>query len=364
MEKVSSKQLEAFELDRPEDEIDLFELFSLLMQEWRWLLGITLIGVSVSIAIALLTPKKYVVTAQIAIPSLLDVTLITNNGYVGYWPEKLFKEYLTAFKVQRKFNGFVEQGDWLSKFYPSVKKGGTEEARQLSKLRELLVVETVVPKATKKGGSSPAEVVEISLEGADEALVAEFVNKFIEYMSSDLLREISRNGQGLVRAETQKINKEMALLRSNIKDQSAARLAELGEALVLAEKLEVKKSGSVRVYAQTADQGLSGLAAKQGLFLMGSGYLQGEIDAIKGRSSIDLFISEMPSLKNQLEKLKLISFDFSEVSPFTLNQHAVMDGVAEKPKRGLIVAVGWVLTFFVAVFVALIMGAVKRRKEG
>jgi len=361
---VSSKQLEAFELDRQEDEIDLFELFSSLMQQWRWLLGITLIGVAISVAVAFLTPKKYVVTAQIAIPSLLDAAVITNNGFVSYSRGKLFKEYLTAFKVPQKFNDFVEQGDWLSKFYPSSEKGATERARQLSKLREQLVVETVVPKVTK--GSAPllAEVVEISLEGADEALVVEFVNGFIEYISSDLLRGVSRNGQGLVRAETQKISEKMNLLRFNIKEVSAARLAKLGEALVLAENLGIKKPDSVRLYAQTADQGLSGLTAESGLFLMGSGYLQGEIDAIKGRSSIDLFISEMPGLKKRLEKLKLISFDFSGVSPFALNQRAVMDGMAEKPKRGLIVAVGSVLAFFVAVFVALIMGAVKRRKEG
>jgi len=325
------------------------------------LVGITLIGVAVSVAVALWIPKKYVVTSQIAVPSLLDAALITNNGYAAYSREKLFEEYLTAFKVTQKFSDFVEQGDWLRKFYPDVTKG--EEARQLSELRELLVVEVVTPKATKGTGALLAEIVDVSFEGKVEVLAVEFVNKFIGYISSNLLSEISRDGHGLVRAETQKIKNEMELLRFNIKEVSAARLAKLGEALILAENLGVKKPDSVRLYAQTADQGLSGLTAKSGLFLMGSGYLQGEIDAIKARSSIDLFISEMPGLKKRLEKLKSISFDFSGVSPFTLNQRAVMDGKAEKPKRALIVAVGSVLAFFVAVFVALIMGAVKRRKE-
>jgi len=358
---MNHKQLETLEYSNQDEEIDLFELFATLREQRKWLVGITVIGVLLSVAVALLIPKKYVVTAQIAVPSSLDAILITNGGYISYSREKLFKEYLTAFKVPQKFNDFVERDDWLSKFYPDGAKG--EEARQLNELRELLIVETVAPKTTKRSEVLPAEIVDVSLEGEDEALAVEFVNKFIEYISSDLLNKISRNGQGLVRAESQKIKKKMELLRSNIKEVSAARLAKLAEALVLAENLGVKKPDSVRLYAQEGDQGLSGLTAKSGLFLMGSGYLQGEIDAIKSRSSIDLFISEMPGLKNRLEQLSLMSFDFSGVSPFMLNQRAAMDGEAEKPKRVIIVAIGSVVAFFVAVFSALTMGAVKRRKE-
>jgi uncharacterized protein involved in exopolysaccharide biosynthesis len=41
----------------------------------------------------------------------------------------------------------------------------------------------------------------------------------------------------------------------------------------------------------------------------------------------------------------------------------LVDGQAEKPKRVLIVAVGSVLSFFIGVFVALIVGAVNRRES-
>jgi uncharacterized protein involved in exopolysaccharide biosynthesis len=51
------------------------------------------------------------------------------------------------------------------------------------------------------------------------------------------------------------------------------------------------------------------------------------------------------------------------VKLYTLDQQAVTDDQAEKPKRALIVAVGGVLSFFMAVFVALIAGAIQRRKS-
>jgi uncharacterized protein involved in exopolysaccharide biosynthesis len=52
----------------------------------------------------------------------------------------------------------------------------------------------------------------------------------------------------------------------------------------------------------------------------------------------------------------------SGVQLYRWDKKAVVDGQAEKPKRALIVAVGSVLSLFVGIFVALIAGAVKRRK--
>ncbi|PCH84455.1 MAG: hypothetical protein COB89_04585 [Piscirickettsiaceae bacterium] len=98
------------------------------------------------------------------------------------------------------------------------------------------------------------------------------------------------------------------------------------------------------------------------MFLLGSEYLKGEIESLQKRTSDDAFIEELPTLFKRIDELNKMTFDFAEVQPYRLDKIAEVDGKAEKPKRALIVAVGGVLSGFIAIFVALIVGAVKRRK--
>jgi chain length determinant protein (polysaccharide antigen chain regulator) len=99
------------------------------------------------------------------------------------------------------------------------------------------------------------------------------------------------------------------------------------------------------------------------MFLLGSEYLKGEIENLQKRASDDAFIQELPALFNRLEELNSMTFDFAGIKPYRIDKVAEADGKAEKPKRALIVVVGTVLSGFIAIFVALIMGAVKRRRE-
>ena len=85
--------------------------------------------------------------------------------------------------------------------------------------------------------------------------------------------------------------------------------------------------------------------------------------ALKARTNDDPYIAELPTLLNKLEKLQKLTFDFKGVKLYRLDKKAIADGKAEKPRRALIVAVGTVLAFFVAIFAALIIGAVKRRRD-
>ena len=167
-------------------------------------------------------------------------------------------------------------------------------------------------------------------------------------------------------AEIEKIRADINILRLEAKVDRKAQLVRLRESLGLAKKVGIKKPDSIRLFSQSNQRSISGLTSElndkeKGLFLMGSEYLAGEIDNLVARKNDDPYISDLLPLIKRIKQLESLSFDFSGVKLYTLDQQAVTDGKAEKPKRALIVAVGSVLSFFVAVFVALIVGAVKRR---
>lgn len=123
----------------------------------------------------------------------------------------------------------------------------------------------------------------------------------------------------------------------------------------------------MQLYANSG-QDIKGLSAiskndESELFLLGSDYLEAKIKDLEERKNDDAFIVQLNSKKNTLRTLQTLSFDFTGVQLYRLDKQAAVDGRAEKPKRALIVAVGAVLSGFFAIFVALIIGAVKRRRE-
>ena len=83
--------------------------------------------------------------------------------------------------------------------------------------------------------------------------------------------------------------------------------------------------------------------------------------ALKQRQSDDPWIKELPAKLAEKSALKALSPDFTDVVAFTMDSSAVVTNVKVKPNRKLIVAIGFVLSLFIALFVALIVASLKER---
>jgi LPS O-antigen subunit length determinant protein (WzzB/FepE family) len=361
---LENKNMDIVDRYPSDDEIDLFELFSSLCQQWRWWAGITVLGVVVSIIIALSTPKQYEVSAQVSLSDQLSATIFTNNGYVEQTRDELFLQYYQRLMSPANFSRYVEQGGWLVKLFPDDVDQGRDRVL-LEKLRQSLQIEVSRPKPVKGQMAKNPEVVTLSLLGKDESVTADFINGYIQFSEKDLITSLMKSGQRQKELEVNKINTDIRLLRLNHQKKLTARLQVLNEALVLAEKIGVKKPNEMNREPQTLSQGfvVNALGSGSDLFLKGSEYLKQEIINIQSRESQDTFIEELFPLFARLESLDSMSFDFTGARLYKLEMEAVVDGQAEKPKRALIVAIGTVLSFFVGLLVALVAGTMKRRKE-
>jgi len=199
----------------------------------------------------------------------------------------------------------------------------------------------------------------------------------------------------------EKFSQSIHLLKAKFDLDTESKLLGLREALAIAEVMEVKTPKTIESFAKNDSKPSSTdinitTKSRADLFLMGADYLEEKIKiigsrqnkalhikeisglkkqieeakndvklaALKTRKNDDPYIGELPVLLRKLDKLQKLTFDFSGAKLYRLDKKASIDGKAEKPKRALIVAVGSVLAFFVAVFAALTISAVKRRKEG
>jgi len=83
--------------------------------------------------------------------------------------------------------------------------------------------------------------------------------------------------------------------------------------------------------------------------------------ALKKRQSDDPWIRELPEKLAEVAALKALNSDFTAVLAYSLNDSASVANEKIKPKRKVIVAVGFVLSLFIALFVALIVASLKER---
>jgi len=427
---MEQKQLGVVEYKQQDDEIDLFELFSSLAQQWRWLVGITVIGVLLSIAIALLIPKQYKVSTQVAVPSTADVAAVIMRGYGEQTTNSLFVEYYQNLNSAVELHQFIKVGGWLEKLYPE-KANDVSEAEMFSSLSDNLSITVLAPIKEKGEANDPApSLLGITLWSKDEQVAANFLNDYVTKANSRVLEKLRLNGQLSRDFEVEKIHSEIALLRNDTKKvrllaiqkqergneekikellqaidlltdkfdlDTQSELLVLKEALYLAQVMKVKTPKTIESFAKSnltrTDINIT-TKSREDLFLMGSDYLEGRIKIIesrqkkapyikeisvfkkqieeakndiklatlKARKNDDPYIAELPALLGEMDKLKILTFDFSDVKLYRLDKEALIDRKAEKPKRALIVAVGSVLAFFIAVFVTLVIGGFKRRK--
>jgi chain length determinant protein (polysaccharide antigen chain regulator) len=362
---MEPKNLDELRQYSPEDEIDLFELFSSLFQQWRLLVGITVAGGLLAVVIALMLPKQYEVAAQVGLPDKFHATVLTNKGYEKQSQQGLFEQYYEKLQSFDNLSRYVKQGEWLSKIYPD--RIEIERDRQLFiELKESLQIDVVEPKPKKGESVGAPRLIRLFISGKDEDVAANFINGYIEYSNKSLIDMISQTGQRLQRLETEKINRDIRLLREDYEKRLAAKLKVLNEALIVAEAVGIKKPTDMMKYdARQAENGVIIDFSNTGseLYLKGSIYLKQLIHTINSRESQDPFINKLFPLFARLNQLQAMDFNFSDVKAYKLDMPAAVDGKAEKPNGTLIVVVGGILSLFVAVFVALIAGAIKRRRE-
>lgn len=416
----------------PDDEIDLFELFSSLFQQWRWLVGITLLGVAVSVIVALQMPKLYEVTAKIAVPNTADVAAMSVRGYGDQTAGALFKKLHQNLASGDELSHFISAGQWAEKFNP---EGGDDklDAGTVSKINKDFSVTQLAPLKEKGDANAPAPtLLAVTLWSEDEQLAVVFLTDYIGTANERLIDSIRNDGLQRRVVELERIRAEIELLRNNeavkrglvvqkmdadnrrkiealsqsidllVKKQQVddeLRLAVLNEALTVALTMKIKTPTTIEAMAESKSKASATeisvtTNARSDLFLMGSDYIQAQIKnlqtrkhkslfvkeissikkqigevqgdtvlaALKARKNDDPFIEGLPVLLKKIDELERLTFDYSGVQLYRWDAKASPDGQAEKPRRGLIVAVGSVLSMFIGVFVALIAGAIKRRK--
>lgn len=413
-----------------EDEIDLFELFSSIFKQWKLMALITAVGTILTIIVALLIPKQYDAVVQVARPVAADIKALNTQGYEQYSPSGVFVRYYDLLRSTEYLKGFLKSNNWYKELFPYE----ADENKLLNGFLEQFEVEVIESDNEIQEGVSISGIkrLNVKLVGENEQKIVKFVNDYVKYTNKMVLQELKQKGVLSVALEGKKIEKSIAELREDAKvkrefliskkeeqnneklavlqtekklllakatEDTRSKIAVLEEAYKIAKKAGIKKLTTINALA-TDNKSATSLISVVGRdnqinALMGTNYLNSQLEALKNRTSEepfiprlaqinkqmeeikfdativalkqrksdDPYIEQLPDLLSRLRQLKAIDFDFKGMQLYRLDQAAYISDTAVKPNKKLIVIVGFVLSGFISLFVVLIVNGIANRQE-
>jgi LPS O-antigen subunit length determinant protein (WzzB/FepE family) len=379
MEKTKVNDPQIFQVmpavNYKESEVDLYGFFSSIFGQWKLILTITSLGMLFVGLIVLLLPKEYEVSAELTQPSLAQIQTLNTRGYKNdFTPVDLFVQFYNQLRSPQQLRHYLKDSGWFEKLYPS----DTAEKQDVLFAEfndgfKVTVVETINEKWMEE--HPMPSLINISMLHSNETLISKFLRDYISHTNQFIISTIIADGKRLRELEIEKIENQIRVLRANAKLKKELLLEKLQDALVLAEKLGIKKPTTIERISSASKNARTTEKVKRGeySFLMGTTYLGSKIDALKQRKKAgrpgkevsdqmnlrepkgnDPFIDGLPDLFKRMVELQLLTFDFNSSQVFRMHKDVIEDNEIAKPNWKLILLSGFVVSGITGLFVALI----------
>ena len=347
---------------RYDDEIDLVDIWRLLVKRWRWIGAITLTCTALAVAYALLAPRVFRAEAFVLPPLQADIEQLNVPDVYGASVEDVYGETVNNLQSRAVRRLFFDEHGLLD--LPRGRDGEDAGAQKVFS-RDFHQRLTVT-----RGKKERSDFTTISLEGRDPERITFLLNSFLTTVNNYSVAALVKDLYFNVGAKKESIVKKIGALRQVAKDRRLDRVAQLQEALYVANQLGIEQRAVISSSAFSRAKanpafGVIVNTADAPLYLRGTQALQAEIDMLRKRKNDDPFIDPLRDLQKDLSQLEEIQLDPAKVKAFRLDQPAVVPDDPIKPKRTLVVVLGVVLGLILGVLVAFLANLIEtaRRQE-
>jgi LPS O-antigen subunit length determinant protein (WzzB/FepE family) len=407
-----------------DDEINLADLWKVLVAKKFFIFGFTAIITLLAIVIVLIMPRTYQTTAHFLPPKASDLEEL-NIPAISYSlsSEDAYNSFILNLKSRALRLEFFNEHNLSSKLSddPTVNKDQVFE--------KIFNQELVVKQNLKKKGQQA--FVSISYDGKDPELIAKIVNDYIKFVHDKTIEEfldlVKRNIsmkqvdledviiqskkrviaqrrqdeiERLIEADAiarLELLEKIKALKERTEQKRQDRMVTLEEALVIAKQLNIVDPIDSWSELKNNDQAANKVSINNKSlpeYTRGSKTLQAELQALKSRTSNDPFtpglrelqeqlqrleqnsrvevlktrtndepfIADLRDLKEQIAKLKNIEINDARIKAAMFDQMAVVPENPIKPKRKLIVMISFVLAFMLSIFLAFFFNFIEKSR--
>lgn len=339
------------------DEIGLVDIVKVLIEQKLIIFVVTAICTSLAIAASLMLPQIYKVEAVILPPlaesvEKLNIPNIEENSDPYFFEIdaiELYSELIDNIKSNRLQRQYFVENQLFQFFKTSDEKNETRSEDEVftNEFHEKLSVNGV------KDDIKNNRFITITFEGQRSDRIAEWLNGFIKLADEETINAQTRLFFKKVQRVKDSVFQRIESLRFMEQARRLDMIAQLEEAANIATLLGwiERPENPDFVYEEVEMRKLNMSFSLQEipLYLRGAKVLHAEIDILKERKNDDPFIEDLRNLEQQYNFLSSVKQDTNNVHAMRIDRYAITDEKPIKPKRKLIVAIGFVFGLILSV---------------
>lgn len=366
-----------------DDTIDLGELLRGLIAQWPLIVGITVLGAVIGVAVALLLPKQYRVEAVVNQPSREAVQPLLAQQIAPLTLDDLSQRFL----LNLRSLSLIEQA------YSQSDLGGEQDLASLSEEEAFSQIQSVADALSvgpvryefyqlADDEKTPLNSLSVNLLSSEPRRAKAFIDELLVLAEQQTLREAIGNINATKAIRIESAQSKYDQLLAGAEASLARERRRVQQALSIANSLGIEEptSWEALVLGDSQVQMINQLANDE-LFLNGTRFLTAQLESLSADGAAELFlegieetvfdingnqmvITTTPSqLQGEIRALSQQNFALSDVNLLDEDAAARIPSNAEKPNRPLIAIAATVLAGFAALFIALIRMAIRSRKD-
>ncbi len=342
------------------DEIDLFDLWDDLVR-FKWVVVIAVLLCMVC-SVAYLTVAKSVYQVKSVLKPVEELDLVglnvpQLNGIYSLKVDVAYENIKRAMLSKESQRVFYEQNLVELKKIEGVYNNELSFARNVNLFNEVLKVKLSNDKKDAE------KFIEVSLESGTADDAANMLNKYVDFVLQDQLREIRRIVEVKLLVRLNKLEYDASLIRDKYYSRKVQRKLQLDEAGKIA-----KSVGQIDpIYSNSDILG----SFKPPLYMYGVKALLAEEKALseRGQMAMDLphgeehFIAGLPEILFEIDQINKLKIDYSAIKIASVDEYALAPLGPIKPKKFLVLLLAGVLGVFLGVMAALLMSAYQRHEH-
>ena len=339
---------QAYSLDAcPGHEINLLDLWCILMRRWKIVGAITVLSVLGAVAYVLLATPVYEAQAVLRPPESKYVEALNISGINQISSAELFA----------KFTGNLKTGIFQNS---SLRQQFVAENPQFSSLRRNLP-------NIKEGTKNEVGTVFVSFQGSDSKLVADWVNGFILLAERRTLGELFDGIEIKIANQKKEIQNQLQVARDFAGQRRLDRIAQLEDQIAIARASKIfdrKLSNYTTMASQSVGVTLN--TAQEPLYMRGVKELTAEKAELEKRKNDEPFIDGFRDKQERLVQLdaglKQLQAAKAIARAVIVDQPAIQSKSPVKPRRMRVLALSVVLGGIIGVFAAFVVNLVQQQK--
>ncbi len=345
----------------PSDEIDLFDLFATLWKKKLTIILFTICSIALAAAYAFTAKEAWTSKAQVvpAKPIQLGAYLEAERRYYRYAQlntdfslqdsiNSAFQLFIQNIRATDNRLNFFKNSDYYKKQIATIK----EEHKQQLTLEDI-AFKNIAIKETVKNKTDSFDI-DFTAETAVDAHST--LSDFIQYTNSTTQQKLFDN-------LFERVNERIATLEQSVSDtQKATEQTRKNQIEQFKQALQAAKAAGISAYeGQPSATMIVDFTNNNSLFLLGSTYLQAQLDALINSPLI--YPVNYYQTQENIQNLKNILSLKSDGDTFEYTRTPSMPLTKDKPKKALILLVGAALGGILGCLFVLLQQVLRSRRQ-